>query len=145
MPTAKDLLTGKGFEVHSISSHTTVLDAIHEMNTRQIGCLIVMHEGSVVGVFTERDVLRRVIAEKLSPGDTTVGQVMTSEVACCGPDTDIDDVSAILKERRIRHLPVCTDDGDLMGVISIGDVNAFHASNQASEIMFLHDYVFGRV
>jgi CBS domain-containing protein len=144
MPAAKDILARKGFDVHSIAPDATVLEAVHKMNARQIGCLIVMDQGHVVGIFTERDVLRRVVAKMAPPDQVLVEQAMTREVACCGPETDIDDVSAIMKERRVRHLPVCNDDGDLMGVISIGDVNAYHASNQASEIMFLQDYVFGR-
>ena len=144
MPTAKDILARKGFEVHAIPSSATVLEATNRMNARKVGALVVMDEGDVVGIFTERDVLRRVVGELRSPDATPVGQVMTRDVVCCAPDTDLDDVSAIMKQRRIRHLPVCTDDGDLMGVISIGDVNAYHASSQASEIMFLQDYVFGR-
>ena len=105
-----------------------------------------MEEGRVAGIFTERDVLRRVVAEQAPAADMHIGSVMTREVICVDPDTDLDEVSAIMKTRRIRHLPVCCrDDGKLIGLISIGDVNAHYASNQAQTIHFLNDYIYGRV
>jgi CBS-domain-containing membrane protein len=70
---------------------------------------------------------------------------MTEDIICVGPDTDLDDVSSIMKNRKIRHLPVCDDSGKVHGMISIGDVNAFHASNQEMQIRFLHEYIYGRV
>jgi CBS domain-containing protein len=87
-----------------------------------------------------------VIAEQASPADLRVGNVMTRELICCQPDTDLDEVSAIMKTRHIRHLPICCGpDGKLLGLISIGDVNAHYASNQAQTIHFLSDYIYGRV
>jgi CBS domain-containing protein len=69
---------------------------------------------------------------------------MTSEVICCAPNDDLDEVSAIMSQRRIRHLPVCGGDGKLQGMISIGDLNAFNVSQQAAQIGFLSDYIYGR-
>jgi CBS-domain-containing membrane protein len=69
---------------------------------------------------------------------------MSSNVICVGPTTDIDEISAIMQQRRIRHLPVCDQDRDLLGMISIGDLNAFHASNQEAHIHFLSEYIYGR-
>ena len=96
-------------------------------------------------MFTERDVLRRVLGERRDPAATPVEQVMTLDVYCCGPMTEIDEISAIMKNRRVRHVPVCDgDDGDLLGMVSIGDVNAMHADSQAQTLTYLNEYVYGR-
>lgn len=144
MPTVQDILNVKGNTLHSISPSATVLDAIHKMNQHKLGALVVMSDHHVVGIFTERDVLRRVIGEKRDPAQTLVSDVMTPDVICVPPTTDIDDVSAVMQQRRIRHLPVCDEDGHIHGMISIGDVNAFHASSQAATISFLNEYIYGR-
>ena len=144
MPTVLDVILSKGDTVHSIGPTESVIDAVHKMNQFKIGCLMVMQGDQVMGIFTERDVLRRVIGEGRNVQDVTVGEVMTTEVVCCGPNVDLDDVSAIMKTRRVRHVPVCGDDGTLHGVVSIGDVNAFHSSNQEQTIHFLNEYIYGR-
>lgn len=144
MPTVQDILANKGTRIHSISATATVLEATHVMNDEKIGALVVTDEGRVAGIFSERDVLRRVVAQEKSPGQVTVGEVMTRDIVCCSPDDDIDDVSRIMADNRIRHLPVCHDGGKLLGMISIGDVNAMHASRQEAHISFLSEYVYGR-
>ena len=144
MPSVQDVLLAKGDQVHSISPGSTVLDAIRKMNHHKIGALIVMEGSSVVGMFTERDILRRVAGEERPVAETLVGDVMTTDVICCQPDADLDDVGAIMMNRRIRHLPICDDHGRLHGLISIGDVNAVHASHQEQTINFLNEYIYGR-
>jgi CBS domain-containing protein len=146
MPTVQDILNVKGDIVHATGPQATVLEATRKMNQHKLGALIVRsREGQVLGIFTERDVLRRVIGELRDPATTLVEEVMTTEVICCPRHTDIDEASAIMKEKRIRHLPVCDEDGGLVGMVSIGDLNAFHASEQQAQIMFLNDYIYGRV
>src|SRR5947209_5780033 len=126
MPTVSDVLASKGMSrVHSIAPTATVLEAVEKMNQLKIACLLVMDEGQIMGIFTERDVLQRVVGQMLRPTDTPISDVMTRDVVCIEPDTDVDDVSTLMKERRIRHLPVC-DRGRVVGMISIGDVNAMH-------------------
>jgi CBS domain-containing protein len=147
MPTVQDILSSKGASVHSTPPDSTVLQAVQKMNQQKIGALLVMENNGgehVLGMFTERDVLRRVVGELRDPGHVRVGDVMTKDVICCAPDADLDEVSAIMKNRRIRHLPVCGEDGRIRGMISIGDLNAFNASQQEAQIHFLNDYVFGR-
>lgn len=144
MPTVLDILAKKGGAVYSIDPACTVLEAVEKMNQHKLGALVVMDEAQVAGMFTERDVLRRVVGEGRDPGTTRVRDVMTSDVICCGPETDLDEVSAIMQKKRVRHLPICDDDGRLHGLISIGDVNAEHASTQEATITFLNDYIFGR-
>jgi CBS domain-containing protein len=144
MPTVRSILAEKERQiVHSVSPDTRVIDAIQKMNQHKIGAVLVTQEGHIVGIFTERDVLRRVVGQDRSATSTTVGEVMTEDVICVPPGTDIDDVSAIMKQRRIRHVPVCDDKGTLHGIVSIGDINAYHASDQEMQIHFLHDYIFG--
>jgi len=144
MPTANDILSQKGFSVHVIPPDIMVLDAVERMNRLRVGAMVVMSEGRVRGMFTERDVLRRVMGERRDPAMTPVADVMTTDVICCPPSADIDDISAIMKEKRVRHLPVCDKDGDLLGLISIGDVNAVHATHQQAALMYLNEYVYGR-
>ena len=144
MPTVRDVLSTKGSTVYSTSPDATVLDAVSRMNDQKIGALVVMDGEDVVGMFTERDVLRRVVGQERLASATKVGEVMTSEVVCCKPDADLDDVAAIMKNRRVRHVPVCDGAGQLLGMVSMGDVNAHNASNQQSTIHFLNEYIYGR-
>src|SRR5437762_13764100 len=145
MPTVQDVLSTKGEQVHSVSPKTTALDAIQKMNQHKIGAVLVIDKGKVVGMFTERDVLRRVVGEERQPASVTVGEVMTEDVICVEPSTDLDDVASIMKTRKIRHIPARDDDGKLHGMVSIGDVNAYHATNQEAQIHFLNEYIYGRV
>jgi CBS domain-containing protein len=145
MPSVMDIIADKGSDVYTIQPTATVLEATHAMNDQKIGALVVQDGGGkVLGIFTERDVLRRVIAEEKSPKVVRVGDVMTRDVVCCPPDADIDEASRIMRDRRVRHLPVCDGDGGLLGLISIGDLNAYHASTQEAQIHFLNEYVYGR-
>ena len=149
MPSVADILQNKGSVIHAIGPGASVLEAINKMNQQKLGALLVTQDGTergrVVGMFTERDVLRRVAGELRNPAETKVAEVMTSEVICCPPQTDMDEVSAIMQQRRIRHIPVCDESGKLYGMISIGDVNAYHASHQEQTITFLNEYIYGRV
>lgn len=145
MGTVLDILSQKGSHVATIHASATVLEATTIMNDRKIGALVVRDDGGrLAGIFTERDVLRRVVAVERPPSTTLVREVMTTDVVCCTPDTDVDEASRIMRDRRVRHLPVCDDNAGLVGLISIGDLNAYHASTQEAEIHFLHDYVYGR-
>ena len=144
MPTVQDVMEMKGSSrVHSIAPAASVLDAVEKMNQLKIACLLVMEDGQILGIFTERDVLQRVVGEIRRPSTTTIAEVMTKDVTCVEPDTDLDEVSTIMKDRRIRHLPVC-EDARVIGMISIGDVNAYHAVNQQAALHYLNDYIYGR-
>jgi|SRR5436190_19005327 len=144
MTNVKTVLLGKGPQVHTISSGATVADAVRKMNDLSIGALVVRDGGHVTGIFTERDVLRRVVGEGRQPGETMVAEVMTADIVCCRPETEIDDVASMMKDRRVRHVPVIDSDHELVGLVSMGDVNACHASSQAAHIEFLNEYIYGR-
>jgi CBS domain-containing protein len=144
MPTVQDILLTKGNSVQSVEPSATAMDAIRKMNQQKIGALLVMQNGRVEGIFTERDVLRRVVGQDRSPSEMLVSEVMSKDVICVAPETDLDEVSAIMKEKKIRHIPVCDSEGQLHGMVSIGDVNAYHASHQEMTIHFLNEYIYGR-
>ncbi len=146
MGSVTDILNQK--QRHSVQSthpRETVLAATQKMNEYSIGALLVIDDGeNLVGIFTERDVLRRVVAVEHAPSTIHVGDVMTTEVACCKPETSIDDARSIFRQHRIRHLPVVDDGGKVQGLISIGDLNAHHSNHQEVTIHFLHEYLHGR-
>lgn len=145
MATVREILARKGSNVFTIGPEATVLDAALLMNEHKIGSLVVLEAGQVVGMFTERDVLRRVVGEQRDPARTRVGEVMTTEVVCCTPETTIDEARGAMKNRRIRHLPLVDGDRRLQGLISIGDLNAYQASDHEQTIYWLHEYIYGRV
>ena len=145
MPAVRELLAIKGSQVFSVGPDATVLDAALLMNEHRIGSLVVMEGGHVNGIITERDILRRVVVPRLDPAATPVRDVMTREVACCEPGTTLDEVRSVLKNRRIRHLPVCGDGNALVGMVSIGDLNAYQAHDQERTIHVLQEYINGRV
>lgn len=114
------------------------------MNQHGIGSVLVIEDGNLVGIFTERDVLRRVVAESRPPDRTTVGEVMTSDVICCHPETPLDDVADTMRLRRIRHLPVVGADGHVEGMVSIGDVNAHRFAVCETTLHQVEEYIFRR-
>jgi CBS domain-containing protein len=145
MATIKEILEKKGSQVLTITQDATVLDGALLMNQHRIGSLVVLQNDQIVGMFTERDILRRVVAERRDPATTPISTVMTDEVACCRMDTTLDEARVAMKDRRIRHLPVLNAEGNLLGLISIGDLNAFNAASQEQTIHLMHEYLYGRV
>jgi CBS domain-containing protein len=144
MSMVKDILATKGSHVQSIGPRATVLDAALLMNEHKIGCLVVLDAGRVVGMFSERDILRRIVVARRDPGDTTVAEVMTTEVICCRPHTGIDEVRGVMMNRRIRHLPVLDESDHLHGLVSIGDLNAHAMHAHESTIYVMEQYIHGR-
>jgi len=144
MTTARDLLEKKkSGGVITVPPDATVKDAAHLMHERRIGALVVAEGESLRGIFTERDVLWRVVAQGRDAATTLVREVMTSEVIVVRPDREIDELESILKDHRIRHLPVAGDRG-LVGMISIGDLNAFRADAEHQKVEYLTEYIYGR-
>lgn len=145
MATVSDLLRAKaGRAILTIEQAETVLSATQRMNEHSVGALLVTDNGRLCGIFTERDVLRRVVAAQRNPAETHVCDVMTTNMACASPDTSVDDARAIFKTHRIRHLPVVGNDGELVGLISIGDLNAHLANDREVTLHFLNEYLHGR-
>lgn len=135
-----ELLRHKGSGVETILPSLTVLDAARRMNERHIGSLIVSERGKLVGIITERDILRKVVADGRDPASTSVSDIMTSRVMTCSCSSELDQVRAIMRDKHIRHVPV-VDDGRLVGMISIGDLNSAEAQTLTDTIQFLEDYI----
>lgn len=145
MAVIKDLLSIKGPQVHAIGPNATVLDAAQVMNAHRIGSLVVLEEDRLCGIISERDILQRIVALCRDPEQTRVQEVMTADVICCTPRMTIEEARGIMKDRRIRHLPVLDEDGRLSGLISIGDLNAHMTTTQERHIHFLERYIHGQV
>jgi CBS domain-containing protein len=146
MGTIREILRQKqGQPLRVAHPDETVLQATKRMNEFGIGAPLVMDGTQLVGIFTERDVLRRVVAEERQPAAVRVAEVMTTNIACATADTTIDDARNIMKQRRIRHLPIVNARGEAEGLISIGDLNAYDATNHEVTIHYLQEYLHGRV
>ncbi len=145
MAPVRDILAVKGTHVLSIGPEATVLDAAMIMNEHKIGSLLVMSGGYLLGIITERDILQRIVVTRRDAGQTAVQDVMTTEVICCQPHTKIEEARGVMKNRRIRHLPVVDESRRLHGLISIGDLNAHEAHDHELTIHILEEYIHGRV
>ena len=141
MATVRDVLARKGNSVVSITTDRSVLEAARLMNEQGIGGLVVVEDEELVGVFTERDVLRRVVAERRDPEQTKVSEVMTSNVITCSPGTTLEECRAVMTGKRVRHLPVMGAEG-LMGIVTIGDLLALEVAEGRDTISQLQNYVF---
>jgi CBS domain-containing protein len=144
MDTLLDILAGKPRGVISTPAAATVRQATRLMNDHGIGSLLVTTGNRLAGIFTERDVLRRVVAEGRSPDSTTVGEVMTCDVVCCPPEASVEDAADIMRRRRVRHVPVIDHDESIVGLVSIGDINAQRFAACATELVQVRDYIMGR-
>lgn len=138
--TLDSLLASKGRQVHHIGPEATVLEAVRAMNSEKIGALLVCEQGNVLGIFTERDVLTRVLDSERNPAATMVSEVMSTEVVTVGPSTNVEEAMAVITERRCRHLPVL-DDGELVGLVSIGDLTRWVSRHQQGHIQDLVNYI----
>lgn len=142
MAIVQDLLDRKGANVLSLSPQATVLDAARTMKERSIGAVLVVDEdGGVRGIFTERDVLRRVVAEGLDAATTKLEAVMTGDVITCLPQTTLGECDAIMSKHHFRHLPVADASG-LRGIVSSKDVLAFRVKESEATIEYLNSYMF---
>lgn len=136
------LLEHKGAAVRSVASTVSVSDAVKEMNRHKIGSVLVTDGERLAGIFTERDVLTRVIAADLDPKNTPITRVMTANVLTVAPDTTVQQMMDLFTEKRCRHMPVIKD-GAILGVISIGDVSRWVANSHRAEAEALRQYVSG--
>ena len=134
------ILDRKGRNVFSVSPTMTIADAVAEMNRHRVGSVLVLDAARLVGIFTERDVLRRVVGDGIDPKHTLVAEVMTTGVITISPEATIEETMVIFTEKRCRHLPVL-DGGRLVGTISIGDVTRWMADAHRAEAEHLKNYI----
>ncbi len=134
-----EILEEKGGHVLEIDADATVLEAVQQMVAMNVGSLLVTVEGEVSGIVTERDYLRRVTLEDRTE-QAPVREIMSSPLVVATPETTIDECMALMTDRRIRHVPV-VEDGEVVGLVSIGDLVKFKSKLQTFEIQFLNDYI----
>jgi CBS domain-containing protein len=141
MMTVKSVIERKGAAVASIDADAPALRAAQAMNERSIGSLVVVDAERVIGIVTERDILRRIVAAERDPARTPVREIMTAPVACCRLETTLEECRTVMTARRIRRLPV-VEQGELKGIITSGDILAQDLSDHQSTIMVLNEYLY---
>jgi CBS domain-containing protein len=144
MSTVADILVHKKADVITILSDETVFEAISVMVNRNVGSIVVTDEdNSILGIFTERDYLRRTVLENLSPKTTIIRDVMSRNVISVDPNRSVDQCLAIMTNEHIRHIPVI-ENGRLAGIVSMGDLVKHLYLERGFEIKSLTDYITGR-
>lgn len=138
------LLHHKGSTVWHVSPETTVYDAIKLMAEKNIGALLVLSRGSLVGIFTERDYTRKIALMGKTSRVTRVLEVLSGTVTCVSPNDSVEECMRLMTERRIRHLPVVEGE-KILGIISIGDLVNWIISAQNSAIEQMEQYIAGGV
>ena len=136
------LLDKRPGDIHTVDINTTVTDAVHTMNEAHVGAVAVMDNGRLAGIFTERDVLRRVIDGRRDPDETMVSEVMTSDVIVIKPTDTVQHAMVLVNTRNCRHLPVMDDD-TLVGMVSVRDLIGVVVDGQEHRIAELTDYIYG--
>lgn len=142
MNTVRDLLAAKGTQIWTIPPNATVFQALQIMADKNIGSLVVVDGGRILGIFSERDYARKIILQGKSSKTSTVGEMMTTDIRFVTPESTIAACMAVMTEKRQRHLPVI-DNGQLAGLISIGDVVKAVIYEQESTIRTLETYITG--
>jgi CBS domain-containing protein len=141
--TVGSILTHKGREVWSIDPGASVLQAIGLMAEKSIGAVLVIGDGQLLGIMSERDYARKVILHSRSSSDTLVAEIMTSPVIFVSPRETVEECMRLMTQKRIRHLPV-VDQGSVIGIVSIGDLVRKVITAQGEIIQHLQEYISGR-
>jgi CBS domain-containing protein len=136
------VLRDKGRQVYSVTPNTSVYDALALMADMEIGALLVMEDGRLCGLISERDYARKVILQGRQSRDTEVTDIMTEGVVTVTPSHTVDECMKIMTELRIRHLPV-QEGNAVVGLVSMGDLVKYVSSAQRDEIEALHAYIAG--
>lgn len=127
----------------TIEQTATVYSAIEKMEHHRVGSIIVMEEDDVVGIFTERDYLRRIVLKGRTSKTTEIREVMSTELVCVDPNYSVQECMAVMTERKFRHLPVIGD-GKLVGIVSIGDLVKSISDDAQARVHYLTDYITGK-
>jgi len=137
-----EILEEKGGEVLRIDAGASVFEAVERMVARNVGSLLVTEAGEIAGIVTERDYLRRVTLEGRDEQETPVREIMSSPLIVVRPETTVEECMALMTDRRIRHLPVVDgEEGEVVGLVSIGDLVKFQSRRQTFEIQYLTQYI----
>lgn len=141
--TIRDILNVKGSDVLTIDGSETVYTAVKKMVDHKVGAIIIMDEGAVCGIYTERDFLRSVVVDPRDAKTTQVKATSSCNVVAVDPSTTVEEAMAVMTEARIRHLPVM-EKGNLVGLVSIGDLVKQASKDQQAHIHYLTEYLTGK-
>jgi CBS domain-containing protein len=134
------ILNNKSCDLHTVEPDATVIDAVRLMNQERVGAVLVLQDSKLVGVFTERDVLTRVMEPARDPRATKITEVMTERVVTVPLSTTLEEAQAVMTQKRCRHLPVL-ENGELVGLVSIGDLTCWTVHDKNYLIDQLVNYV----
>lgn len=137
-----DILKDKGYLVHTVSPNTTVYDCAKKMNEHGIGALLVIENNQLIGIVSERDIIRKLVIFQKNISDAKVADIMSREIVSVSPTTTVTVAMRLITEKRFRHLPVL-EEGKLIGLISIGDLTRWAMLAQEQEIDSLTKYIHG--
>ena len=140
MKTVRQILDIKGYKLHTIHSDASVYEALQRMSHEEIGALVVVDDGELAGIVSERDYARKVVLKGRHSKETQVSDIMTREVICVSSAANVDVCMSVMTDKRIRHL-VVRDEARLSGVISIGDVVKAIIEDQQFTIEQLERYI----
>jgi CBS domain-containing protein len=138
IPDVSNLIETLEPQIHSVDPYTSVADCVRQMKKHKIGAMLVMEDDQLVGIFTERDLLNRVVGTWLDPESWKVGEVMTKDPFCVSPATSLEEAMKIITSRRFRHLPV-VEGGRVLGIVSSGDLTHRLVSERSADIRDLVD------
>ncbi len=136
------ILREKSGEIFSLDPNASVQDAVSIMAEKAVGCVLIMEGDRLCGLFTERDLLNRVVNKDKSPADTRLMDVATTEIAAVSPDMNVGEAMSFCTDRRVRHLPVYENDR-LVGLVSAGDLTKAAIRDQQHTIEDLTHYIYG--
>jgi CBS domain-containing protein len=142
MGAVNSILRAKGHDIFTIPPDTMVYNALEIMVEKNVSALVIMEDGELAGIFTERDYARKVILKGKASKETLIGEIMTSDLITVSPDTSLETCMRLMTGKLIRHLPV-VDNGRLVGIISIGDVVKFIIEDQKFIIENMEHYITG--
>jgi signal-transduction protein with cAMP-binding, CBS, and nucleotidyltransferase domain len=142
MTKVKDILEKKGNNFWAVRPDNTVFEALEKMAEKEIGCVMVVENDTLSGIFSERDYARKIVLHGFASKNSMVGDFMTKDIIYVQPNTDIYSCMALMTSKRVRHLPVL-ENNKILGVISIGDVVNAVIQQQHITIQDLENYIYG--
>ncbi len=145
MKKIKDVLKRKAKDgVITVEEGTTIREAAKVMADTRVGSVLVVKGNEIKGIFTERDILNKVVAAGVDPDKSKIDEYMTKDLLVCSPDDTIEEVSRMITSAKKRHIPVI-DRGKLIGLVTAGDIMASVLEDRKIEIEHLHNYIQGNL
>jgi CBS domain-containing protein len=140
MVTIRDILNEKGQNIYAVNPQTTVYESLEKMSEHDVGSMLVMEGDKLLGIFTERDYMKKIILQNKASKTTMIKEIMTTNPVCITPSDSVDNAMSIMTKQRCRHLPII-EESKIIGVVSIGDLVKKKISAMDATIKYLSDYI----